>query len=97
MGWLCVIAAKPLFESLSTTGFVLFVTGGPMFTPWVRCSMRGNRSSGRMRCGIYLCWPVACVTFSASFSELSSSSKGWKFRKTSAHWKKERAFSGGAR
>ncbi|QBG47920.1 hemolysin III family protein [Verrucomicrobia bacterium S94] len=32
MGWLCVIAVKPLFESLSTTGFVFFVVGGLCYT-----------------------------------------------------------------
>ena len=32
MGWLCVIAVKPLFESLSTRGFVFFVIGGLCYT-----------------------------------------------------------------
>ncbi|MDZ8119472.1 PAQR family membrane homeostasis protein TrhA [Pontiella agarivorans] len=32
MGWLCVIAVKPLFEQLSTTGFVFFVVGGLCYT-----------------------------------------------------------------
>lgn len=32
MGWLCVIAVKPLFERLTTAGFVFFVAGGLCYT-----------------------------------------------------------------
>ncbi|MBP2100310.1 PAQR family membrane homeostasis protein TrhA [Enterococcus rivorum] len=32
MGWLCLIAAKPLYNSLGTTGIVLLVAGGVSYT-----------------------------------------------------------------
>ena len=32
MGWLCVLAVKPLYRELSTTGFVLFAAGGLCYT-----------------------------------------------------------------
>ncbi|MFV0559714.1 MAG: PAQR family membrane homeostasis protein TrhA [Enterococcus sp.] len=32
MGWLCVIAAKPLYESLGATGVILLVAGGLSYT-----------------------------------------------------------------
>lgn len=32
MGWLCLIAAKPLYESLSFTGLALLVAGGVSYT-----------------------------------------------------------------
>jgi len=32
MGWLCVIAIQPLFEKLSTSGFILLFTGGVVYS-----------------------------------------------------------------
>ncbi len=32
MGWLCVVAVKPLYRELSTAGFVLFAAGGLCYT-----------------------------------------------------------------
>ena len=32
MGWLCVIAVKPLYRELTTAGFVLFAAGGLCYT-----------------------------------------------------------------
>jgi hemolysin III len=32
MGWFCVIAVKPLYQNLTTAGFVFFVVGGLCYT-----------------------------------------------------------------